>query len=435
LLAFFSYKRIDNVVILLYFRRKQKKAMGASITFKPVVYEQYRRLDGTYPVRIRMTANRKSRFISTTIAVTASQLTKGMKIKDRSVLDQLDRLMADMRRSVAALDPFTISKMSPDDILAHMRDDHNGFRLDFFEFAESVINGKRIVNTQWYYRTAVNAFRKFVGKDRLDIAELSSSLMRAFEQHLRGISGGDKARAISAYPSAIAYIHGQARAMYNNEETGDIKIRNPFAYYRAPREQQAAHRNISREAVQKLIDALPVLTDPSAIFAVSHFLMSFALMGMNAADMYTCAAPDKEKIITYNRQKTRDRRSDDAEMKVRIDERIEALYERLKDKTGRRAFAIYLRYTYGTAGAVISRGLRAAAKVLEIDEPMTFYSARHTWATLAYSAGVEKAVINDCLCHVDSSMRVTDIYIAKDWQVMWKANEKVLDLFDWSSIQ
>lgn len=32
-------------------------------------------------------------------------------------------------------------------------------------------------------------------------------------------------------------------------------------------------------------------------------------------------------------------------------------------------------------------------------------------------------------------MKVTDIYIAKDWKVMWRANEKVLDLFDWSSTQ
>lgn len=66
-----------------------------------------------------------------------------------------------------------------------------------------------------------------------------------------------------------------------------------------------------------------------------------------------------------------------------------------------------------------------------IEEYLTFYSARHTWATLAYSAGVDKSIINDCLCHIDESMRVTDIYIAKDWERLWKANEKVLDLFDW----
>ena len=72
---------------------------------------------------------------------------------------------------------------------------------------------------------------------------------------------------------------------------------------------------------------------------------------------------------------------------------------------------------------------------MKITEPLTFYSARHTWATLAYSAGIDKAIINDCLCHVDSSMRVTDLYIAKDWEVMWKANEKVLSLFDWSKCQ
>jgi len=31
-------------------------------------------------------------------------------------------------------------------------------------------------------------------------------------------------------------------------------------------------------------------------------------------------------------------------------------------------------------------------------------------------------------------MRVTDIYIDRDWSVIWSANEKVLGLFDWRAM-
>ena len=66
-------------------------------------------------------------------------------------------------------------------------------------------------------------------------------------------------------------------------------------------------------------------------------------------------------------------------------------------------------------------------------DSLTFYAARHTWATIARSAavGIEKATVHEALNHVDRDMRVTDIYIDRDWSVIWKANEKVLKKFTW----
>jgi len=31
-------------------------------------------------------------------------------------------------------------------------------------------------------------------------------------------------------------------------------------------------------------------------------------------------------------------------------------------------------------------------------------------------------------------MKVTDIYIDRDWTVIWEANRKVLELFDWTAV-
>lgn len=46
---------------------------------------------------------------------------------------------------------------------------------------------------------------------------------------------------------------------------------------------------------------------------------------------------------------------------------------------------------------------------------------------------VEKSLINDGLCHVDRDMKVTDIYINKDWSLLWEANSKVLKSFKWGT--
>ena len=60
----------------------------------------------------------------------------------------------------------------------------------------------------------------------------------------------------------------------------------------------------------------------------------------------------------------------------------------------------------------------------------TFYAARHTWATLARRAGVEKATVDECLGHV-GDFHLTDIYAERPWDLLDAANAKVLALFEW----
>jgi integrase len=66
-------------------------------------------------------------------------------------------------------------------------------------------------------------------------------------------------------------------------------------------------------------------------------------------------------------------------------------------------------------------------------EDFTFYSARHTWATLGASkqVGVDVAMITEGLSHSDASRKMDMVYIRKDWERVWDANAKVLDLFKW----
>lgn len=404
-----------------------------TISFKPVVAD-HRKADGTYTIRIRVTANRKCKYISTNISVSDSQLTRTGNIKDRAVLDNLDALVARMRTASANIDPFAVSRMTVDEIVRYIENNQEGtFRLEFFGFAQKVIESKTSRNTQLYYRNAVLAFSEFTGRKSMDISEITSSLMRNFETWLVA-KYGKGARSTGSYPASIGHIHSQARLMYNNEETGEIKIRNPFAYFHAARTRQPAHRNVSRETIQAFIDRRDKLMKKMDIMSADLFMLSFGLMGMNAADLHACPAP-KDGILIYNRAKTAGRRDDKAEMHVKIDSRILPLFEKWADPEKKRALRLYKKISPDILNSELSVGLRRACKLMGIEERLTFYSARHTWATLAYSAGVDKSIINDCLCHVDESMRVTDIYIAKDWERLWKANEKVLDLFDWTKCQ
>ena len=162
---------------------------------------------------------------------------------------------------VSTIDCYSLPSMSVDDVINYIQNYSEGeeFKLDFLSFADEII-GEKSGQSKKTYQSAVNSFKSFLEKDSLDIAEVTSTLMRSWEKWLRA-KYGDSGRAVSAYTACIAFIHGQARLRYNNEETGVVKIRNPFQYYKPPRQKPAAHRAVDTKIIQKMIKLRPTFDD------------------------------------------------------------------------------------------------------------------------------------------------------------------------------
>lgn len=56
-----------------------------------------------------------------------------------------------------------------------------------------------------------------------------------------------------------------------------------------------------------------------------------------------------------------------------------------------------------------------------------FYISRHSWATIALNkVGIDKYTVHAALNHIDESMKVTDIYIERDFVNENIANAKVV---------
>ena len=59
--------------------------------------------------------------------------------------------------------------------------------------------------------------------------------------------------------------------------------------------------------------------------------------------------------------------------------------------------------------------MKEIGKRLKIDD-LEFYAARHSWATIALNkVGVDKYTVHAALNHIDEAMKVTDIYIERDF--------------------
>ena len=147
---------------------------------------------------------------------------------------------------------------------------------------------------------------------------------------------------------------------------------------------------------------------------------------MNSADLFNCTEFNDD-TITYYRTKTTARRLDKAKMEVIIPSFLKPLFEKYRDKTGQRVFKFYRLYkTDKNFNRAINMGLKTIGDKLNLLD-LEYYAARHSWATIALNkVGIDKYVVHEALNHIDESMRVTDIYIERDFVNENKANAKVI---------
>ena len=401
--------------------------VSVSMTVRDCTWRQ----DGTNFARLRVSANGVTRYIKTQIIVQRCEVAPDGRIKVPELRHRLEDYLRKVEIKVAKLSDEVVKDMTVDDVVAYIQRDDR-FKLDFIEYYQQAIKDKKL-HSQKAYSSALNAFISFLGKDSIQISEIKSSLLYKWEQWLKK-KYGERARSVSAYPACLACIHAQARKEFNNDETGQVSIRNPFQYYHPPRQHAAecGHRNLTIDLVQTMIDLRLELVGRER-FGVDLFLISFALMGMNCPDLYSCEKP-ADAIIHYYRTKTRDRREDKAEMMVRMEPVVQELFSEYlsKDENSPLLFDFSTRYTtYEIMGANANKGLKRFSERVHFSKRITLYWARHSWASIANQVGISKYAISDCLGHKNREMRVSDIYICKDWEQLWETNREVLEHFRW----
>ena len=406
------------------------------------------RSDGTYNVKIRVTFKRKYRILSTNLTAYPRDLARSGEIKGAVLLDA-NRIIEKMYGAVAELNWFDLEMMDVDDVVRHIRStlrSRAAFSLDFFQYADRFMTSRK-PSTAKTYRSAVSSFRGFLGRDEFDFSEFNVALIRRYVDFLNstpknnGGGGTTKARkrgiAARQYTRMLSAIYTDAMTEFNDEDSGVIRIKgNPFRKVKVDAPPSVAKISRSPEFIQKVIDAVSdPRTKENHRESLEVYLLSFALMGANTADMLTMEPADRDGVVTYYRAKTRDRRHDRAEMRVRLEPCLLPLFCRRADPSGRLLLDLGSRWKSSSGLNIHLRNAFASWAAENGEDPFTIYSARHSWATIGRSnrVGLSKSLIDECLAH--STNQLVDVYAERDWSILWEANRKVLALFDWSKIQ
>ena len=415
------------------------------LTIKAEIKRSELKVDGTYNVKIRFTLDRKVKRLSTNLFVTQQDLTKSLKFKeDTPIKREIDRLVLYYREQCLKLQ-LDRNHYSLDEIVEFLNGEQEKQQtIDFIKFSREWIASATIKGAP-NYTTAINALVRFVGKEELDINLITLDFLEQFKAFLIGerdartkklMQQGKRVtsnRTLSLYSLCNKKLFNEAKRKFNKKDKNLILIPNsPFEDFKIPKQEATRKRAIPADIIKK-VWKLPYKDMKKGYkstcrynLAKDCFILSFCLMGINSADLYN-ATEMRGNTIIYNRTKTKARRLDGAKMMVDIPKIVQPLIDKYKDSTGKRLFNFYQYYgDEKTFNKAINCGLKEIGAILEVDD-LEYYAARHSWATIALNkVGIDKYIVHAALNHIDDAMKVTDIYIERDFVNENKANTKVV---------
>lgn len=372
------------------------------------------KLDKSRKVSIVVSHKGQRRRIPANIVLTDSDVSRSGKISSRKIQKAIDDKINLLKDKLYDLEIDLLGKdVDIDWIFSHIIKESE--TLDFFEYAEKWI--ERSTNKgKKNYSIMLNSLERFNQCRKLPFSLIDYSFLNRYKDYLDG-----HPRAQSLYLGNIRHLFNEAIKEYNTDDKKVI-TNNPFEKFSIPKDMPNTKNRVISE--ENLVKVFNFKGTRRIGMARDCYIMSFCLMGMNSVDMYECTQY-KNGVLAYDRAKTRDKRADNAHIEIEVPDVIKPLFKKYKGTS--RVFDFYIKYSNsGSFNKHINKGLHYIADELGIPR-FDFYSARHTWASIARNKlGIDKYTIHEALNHV-SDLDITDIYIQKDYTNINKANAKVVD--------
>lgn len=378
---------------------------------------RYKKKNGSFPIILRLSARDEERTIS--ISTGVSVPLKDWDNKKREVktsyfgvssVTRLNNILASKKKEANDI----LLKLHEDDLLDGMnlvdiknKIANKNATNSFYTFGDTLVEelkkAKRI-GTAESTRGVLNVLRTFTkGKD-LRFQDITYRFLTSFETD--HYSKGNTPNGLAVYMRTI-------RSMYNKAIKAGLveKEKYPFEQYKiktVPTEKRA----LEWDMLQRII-LLELQQGHKWFHARNYFVASYMMYGMNYTDM---AHLEKEHVtdgrIRYRRRKTS--KLYDIKITPALD-KILSYYLSL-DAESQFVFPIIKRDTAITIEKDIkhsrkryNKKLKEIAIECEIEQNLTSYVSRHSFATQAMMKDVPINAISSMLGH--SSLKTTQIYL------------------------
>lgn len=363
--------------------------MKNTISVKSIMWRHQANKDGAFPVRIRITKNRKSKYKTIPNLVATEVQWKTME----PVLDLLIEHLS-----------------SVNDAMKEVQEDRA--RHEFFEYAwkwrERYNNEK---NTGFYKmaKAIINKFKEFIGDRPLYFHEITHSIMLDYQAWLK--QRVDK----KGKPVNVANTRSQAikklRMIFRSALKEKLIPADLWPFDGLKLEKNDTIKMALSKQQMQAIRKLKLTPDSDLWHHRNIFLFCFNALGMRISD---CLKMKAEHVrggrILYAMGKSGDiinlTQTPEA---VRIlsyysnrdpNDYLFPILEKNKSKT------LYARVA--SAEAQVNKGLKKIANEAKIDIKLSTHISRHTWGEIAMKMGVNMKIIQQAFGH--ESMDTTENY-------------------------
>lgn len=419
---------LNNVQIIA---KKEGKNMTTSVR---LMLNKGRRLNnGTYPLVFQVIHSRRKKLLytgfrlkeevfneaeekivdGTDATLTATDITK----MNRELRKMKNMIHTRIRQLERTTEPFTV-----EDVLAQFTRANVRQQFYILRYIDTQIERKKKLKkegTAAAYKSTRSSLAKFLDGSDIRMLEIDLRFIRRYEDFLYNNGVAE---------NTVSYYLRNLRTLYNQAVVDGYHPHGEYPFVKAQmRPAKTVKRALSREDLQALAN-LKLEDAPELKFARDLYLFSFYAQGMAFVDIVLLKKSDiYNGVLTYSRHKSKQF------IRIAVTPQMQELMDKYETE-GKYVFPIIRdnsssEYTqYRLALGRINRHLKRIAAMIDVKIPLTTYTARHTWATLARDCGAPVSVISAGLGHTSEEM--TRIYLKEfDVSQLDKVNSIVTKLF------
>lgn len=387
--------------------------------------------DGTYPLVMQIIHSRHKKLVYLAINLkpeefdekkgrichrSGSRFTNAAKERMNQSLELSLKKMEDL---IDTLNSEGIS-YSVEDLVAHFLKKPVQFNL--INFIDKQIKLKKELEKEGIaaaYKSTRNSLQMFINRADVAMENIDSHFVTNYKHFLLERKLSD---------NTICFYMRNFRTIYNLALSEGLSVNKDFPFKNI---RTAPRKTVKRALTLKQIQAIANLqlsAYPELECARDYYMFSFYAQGMSFVDIVflkkKCIV---DGVIWYTRHKSNQL------VRIKISDRIIELMEKYPSDSNY-VFPLIdvnlpntLYSQYRKELAKINRNLKKIASMVGVSTPLTTYTARHTWATLAHECGASISLISQGMGHTTEEM--TRVYLKQfDMSMLDKVNTMVLNM-------
>ncbi|HPG54617.1 MAG TPA: site-specific integrase [Smithellaceae bacterium] len=388
-------------------------------TARIILDTRRKKQSGLYPVKLRVTFERKHRYYPTGKDISEIDFERTYGAKPREEFKILRKYFAAIETAAKAainstLPFFSFEKFEAEYYKDALKKSSDDLAEAYRAVIESLQNEGRIGNAD-SFKCSRDSLWKF--KDGLTFADITPDFLHAYERWM--LAQGRSITTVGIYLRALRSL------VIDAIQKGTVKNEAyPFGskkpLYKIPAGQNIK-KALSRAELQKIFEYKP--ETPSEVRARDFWIFSYLCNGINPKDIAELKYKNLDRAtqkITFRRAKTKRTNRDSKPAEIYLQPAAVEILERYATKPENPEAYIFPILTNGDSAQrqdddisnfvkLINKPMKAIAEKLGIEKPVTTYVARHSFATMLKRSGAPTEFISESLRHQD--LKTTEKYL------------------------